>query len=52
MSVSFEKTLRPMIDPQLVTLVYHENEPVGIGFALPDWNLVLRHLRRALNAFR
>ncbi len=41
---AIEKTLRPMIDPQLVTFVYHENEPVGVGFALPDWNLVLRHL--------
>jgi GNAT superfamily N-acetyltransferase len=49
---AIEKMLRPMIDPQLVTFVYHESEPIGVGFALPDWNVVLRRLGGRLGPFR
>jgi hypothetical protein len=36
--------LKRIIDPDLVFFLYHGEEPVGVGFALPDWNPVLKRL--------
>jgi len=38
------RNLKRIIDPDLVFFVYYKSEPVGVGFALPDWNPVLKKL--------
>jgi len=38
------RNLNRIIDPDLVFFVYYKTEPVGVGFALPDWNTVLKRL--------
>lgn len=38
------KSLKRVIDLDLVFFIYYKDEPVGVGFALPDWNCVLKRL--------
>lgn len=38
------RNLKRIIDPDLVFFLYHMDEPAGVGFALPDWNPVLKKL--------
>ena len=43
-ALEIEKNLRLIVDPDLVVFVQHEQEAIGVGFALPDWNPILRRL--------
>lgn len=38
------KQLKPVVDPNLVRFAEVDNEPIAFVLALPDMNLVLRHL--------
>jgi len=38
------KSLKPLVVPDLILFAYHGEEPVGFSAALPDYNLVLKHL--------
>lgn len=38
------KNLKPLVVPDLILFAYHGEEPVGFSAALPDYNLVLKHL--------
>ena len=38
------KNLKPLVVPDLILFAYHGEEPVGFSAALPDFNLVLKHL--------
>ncbi len=42
------KHLRPVVDPRLVTFVYVDEAPAGFCLALPDLNMVLRHMNGRL----
>ncbi len=37
------KDLRPVVDPNLVIIVEHKNEPVGFALSLPDLNIAFKH---------
>ncbi len=39
------RALRPVLLPQLVHFIEIDNTPAGFALALPDYNLILRHLR-------
>jgi hypothetical protein len=39
------QTLRFLVDPKLLLLVERAGEPVGVGLAIPDLNLLIRRLR-------
>lgn len=39
------KSLRQVIDPDLVFIVEDQGRPVGFAFTLPDLNVALRHVR-------
>jgi len=43
------KELRPVVEPELVYFAEVEGEPVGFTLALPEWNMVLRHMGGRLN---
>jgi hypothetical protein len=38
------RALKPVVDPALVVFVYVNDQPIGVGFALPDWNPILKQL--------
>ncbi len=42
------KDLKPLVVPDLVLFAYWEEEPVGFSVALPDYNVVLKHLNGKL----
>jgi hypothetical protein len=42
------KNLKPLVVPDLVLFAYWGDEPVGFSAALPDYNLVLKHLNGKL----
>ncbi|MGB9678650.1 MAG: hypothetical protein ACPL3A_01450 [Thermoanaerobacteraceae bacterium] len=42
------KDLLPIADPDLIIIARSENEPIGFGLALPDYNQVLKHLNGKL----
>ncbi len=42
------KDLKPLVVPELVIFAYWEDEPIAFSVALPDYNVVLRHLNGKL----
>lgn len=42
------KNLKPIIVPEIVLFAYWEDTPVGFSAALPDYNVVLKHLNGKL----
>ncbi len=42
------KNLKPLAVPDLVLFAYWKDEPVGFSVALPDYNVVLKHLNGKL----
>lgn len=42
------KNLKPLVVPDLVLFAYQGEKPVGFSAALPDYNLVLKHLNGKL----
>jgi len=42
------KDLKPLLVPELVLFAYREDEPIAFSVALPDYNVVLRHLNGKL----
>ena len=42
------KDLKPLVVPDLVLFAYWEDEPIAFSVALPDYNVVLRHLNGKL----
>jgi len=45
------KSLKPLVVPDLVLFAYNGEEPVGFSAALPDYNVVLKHLNGTLGPF-
>lgn len=43
------KKLKHVIVPELTILAFNENQPIGFLGAIPDYNIVLRHMRGRLN---
>ncbi len=46
------RNLKWIIDPDLVFFMYYKDEPVGVGFALPDWNSVLKRLNGGISPWK
>ncbi|MCX8118557.1 MAG: N-acetyltransferase [Desulfobacterota bacterium] len=42
------KAMKPLVVPELVLFAYVSGEPVGFSAALPDYNVVLKHLNGRL----
>lgn len=42
------KNLKPIIVPELILFAYHGDSPVAFAAALPDYNVVLKHLNGKL----
>ncbi len=45
------KKLRPVADPALAAIARAGDQPIGFGFAVPDYNQVLIHLNGKINLF-
>lgn len=43
-AMALMKTLKPIIDPELMYFAYYNNEPIGFFIMVPDLNQVVRHL--------
>lgn len=43
------KSLKPILDPDLVWFAYHHNDPVAMYISIPDINQILKHLNGQLN---
>jgi len=43
-AIEMGKRMKPIVDPEVIIFIYDGDEPIGIGFALPDWNPVLKKL--------
>jgi hypothetical protein len=42
------KDLKPLVVPDLVLFAYQGDEPIGFSVAIPDYNIVLKHLNGKL----
>ena len=47
----YAKTLRPFLDENWAMVAEKDGETVGAALTLPDWNMVLRHMRGRLLPF-
>lgn len=45
------KSMKPIMDPQLVWFAYHNNEPIAFFIMLPEINQIIRHLNGKMNAW-
>jgi hypothetical protein len=45
------KALKPILDPNLVWFVYHNNDPIAMWISIPDINQIVKHLNGKFNLF-
>ena len=50
-AMALMKTLKPIIDPNLMYFAYYEGEPIGFFIMVPDLNQVVRHLNGKFDLF-
>lgn len=43
------KSLKPVLDPDLIWFAYHQDDPIAMYISIPDINQILRHLNGQLN---
>lgn len=48
-AMALMKTLKPIIDPELMYFAYYEDEPIGFFIMVPDLNQIVRHLNGNFN---
>jgi GNAT superfamily N-acetyltransferase len=48
-ALALMKKLRPVMDEDVNWFAYHNNEPIGVFIALPELNIVFRHIHGNLN---
>ncbi|MEW5845595.1 MAG: hypothetical protein AB1777_04935 [Bacteroidota bacterium] len=50
-AMALMKTMKPIIDPDLMYFAYYEGEPIGFFIMVPDLNQVVRHLNGKFDIF-